>query len=557
MIERASGLSLQVVALLVLLQGAASSASGAELRVSPPGHVASASALAIQALLISNDGYDLAASPVDLRQLRSLYAERGFEPIWSGSDEALERAEIVRAALARADTLGLNAADYAIKNTAALGASLPSARDDVELTQVVFRYARDVATGRLPPNAVYRDVGLPEKTFDPVAALTTALHNRDISNFLGQLSPPHEEYRRLVSALAQYRAIEAQGGWSAIPASGEIEIDSNDPRLGLLIRRLKIEDPDFAALGDGDLLAAVKRYQVRNGLAPDGRIGRSTLEMLNVSASERVAQIAANMERWRWLPRTFESRYVAVNVPDQSLRFVENGHALLFSRVIVGRAQTPTPIFRASAVAVTANPPWNVPHSIAVKEILPKLKRDPSYLMSQDMILLNGPAGDPSGTRVDWRKMTAREFPYRIQQLPGANNALGNLKLELPNSFNVYLHDTPGRAAFGRDQRALSHGCIRVQQVLPLAAIALGGDRQAALDSLQAAIATGVTQQIKLNDPLPIYVLYWTAMAENDGTVSWRRDLYNRDRRLTAILSNRVVSARLAMYTGECEVLPG
>lgn len=555
--KRASGLSLQIAAVLLMLQGGASSASAAELRSPPPGQTASASAPGIQALFYSNDAFVLALSATDLRQLRSLYAERGFEPIWSGSDDAQQRAEIMHAVLARADTLGLNPADYAIKKATARGAGPPSAKDDIEFTQVVFRYARDVATGRLPPNAIYRDVGLPEKTFDPVAAFTTALHNRDISSFLGQLSPPHEEYRRLVSALAQYRALEAQGGWPAIPASSEIKIGSDDPRLEPLIRRLKIEDSDLAATGEGDLLAAVKRYQLRNGLAPDGRVGRSTLEMLNVSASERVAQIVANMERWRWLPRTFESRYIAINVPDRSLRFIENGQDVLFSRVIVGQPRTPTPIFRANAVAVTANPPWNVPYSIAVKEILPKLKRDPNYLVSQNMILVNGPAGDPSGTRVDWRKMTASEFPYRVQQLPGANNALGNLKLELPNDFNVYLHDTPGRAAFGRDQRALSHGCIRVQQVLPLAAIALGGDRQAALDSLQAAIATGMTQQIKLNDPLPVYVLYWTAMAENDGTVSWRQDLYNRDRRLTAVLSNRVVSARLAMYTGECEVLPG
>jgi murein L,D-transpeptidase YcbB/YkuD len=152
--------------------------------------------------------------------------------------------------------------------------------------------------------------------------------------------------------------------------------------------------------------------------------------------------------------------------------------------------------------------------------------------------------------------MTASQFPYRIQQVPGTKNALGTLKLELPNKFNVYLHDTPGKVAFERDQRALSHGCIRVQQILPLAALALGGDRQTTLDDLNAAIAGGVTQQIKLNDPLPIYVLYWTAIALEDGTVAFRRDLYGRDRRLTEVVDSRLPLSRLAMYTGGCQILP-
>jgi murein L,D-transpeptidase YcbB/YkuD len=511
-------------------------------------------ATAIRALLTSNDQAIL--SP-DLAPLRPLYAERNFQPIWSGNAETRERANVARMALAHADDQGLSPADYAIQTAPAANPAQQAAEEDVALTQAVLRYARDVRTGRLPPNAIYRDSGLPDVKFDSVSALAGAVRNGGITNFLADLPPTHAEYRRLVSALAQYRAMEAQGGWPAIPAAGEIKIDTGDSREDLLRRRLAVEDPDTALTTGGDLLAALKRYQMRNGLTPDGRVGKLTLEMLNVSASERVAQIEANMERWRWLPRTFERRYIAVNAPDESLQFVEDGIVTLTSRVIIGRPQSPTPIFRANAVAVTANPPWNVPHAIAVKEILPKLKRDPNYLASQDMILVNGPPGDPAGVHINWRAMTAREFPYRIQQVPGAKNALGALKLELPNKFNVYLHDTPGKVAFERDQRALSHGCIRVQQILPLAALALGGDRQMTLDDLNAAIGSGVTQQIKLNDPLPIYVLYWTAIAQEDGTVAFRRDLYGRDRRLTETVDNRLPLSRLAMYTGGCQILPG
>ena len=241
-----------------------------------------------------------------------------------------------------------------------------------------------------------------------------------------------------------------------------------------------------------------------------------------------------------------------VNVPDESLRLVDDGNALLSSRVIVGRPNNPTPILRANAVAVTANPPWNVPLPIARKEILPKLKRDPNYLVKENMVLLDGPAGDPQGLHIDWRKMPAGHFPYRVQQVPGVKNALGSIKLELPNNFDVYLHDTPGKAAFGRDDRALSHGCIRVQQIFPLASLALGGGAEV-MDMLTAAIQSGETQKLALKTPLPVYVLYWTAMAEPDGTVQFRRDLYGRDRRLIEALASRSGPAKFAMYTGGCQ----
>jgi L,D-transpeptidase YcbB len=546
-------------AVFVLALKAATTVFGApaNLGASIAGPVVSDTAAAIQAALSENDSRGLTLALRDLTQLRQLYSERKFQPIWSGSAEAQERASLSRQVLTRADEQGLNTADYAIKTVPAGSAGRRSAEDDIELTRVVLRYARDVRIGRLPPNAVYGDADLPEQKFDPAAALAAALRDGKLSNFFADLPPPHVGYRRLVAGLARYRAIASRGGWPTIPAGVELEFGGGDPRLDLLKARLAAESPDAAPLGENELMAAVKRYQTQQGLAPDGRVGQLTKEMLNIPASERVAQIAANMERWRWLPRMFERRFVVVNVPDQSLQFVEDGVVTLTSRVIVGRPQTPTPIFRASAVAVTANPPWNVPQSIAVKEILPKLKSNPNYLVSQDMILLNGPAGDPAGVHVDWRKLTANNFPYRIQQVPGTMNALGNLKLELPNRFDVYLHDTPGKAAFERAQRALSHGCIRVQQISPLAALALGGDRDAARSTLDAAIGTGTTQQIKLNDPLPIYVLYWTAMAEEDGSVAFRRDLYGRDRRLNTGLANRVREARLAMYTGGCQILPG
>jgi L,D-transpeptidase YcbB len=257
------------------------------------------------------------------------------------------------------------------------------------------------------------------------------------------------------------------------------------------------------------------------------------------------------------MPRSFERRYIEVNAAGMSLRYVEDGKEILSSRVIVGRPVSPTPIFRSAVNAVTANPPWNVPARIASREILPKLKQNPNYLASEDMILLNGPPGDPNGMSVNWRRYTAANFPYRIRQLPGEKNALGVLKLEMPNRFSVFLHDTPGKAAFERDTRALSHGCIRVQQIGALAELALGTDRQEAAQWIADAIASGKTQSLVLNEPLPVYVLYWTVIAEADGTVGFRHDLYGRDRRLIAALANRRNIRRSAFEACERESVTG
>jgi murein L,D-transpeptidase YcbB/YkuD len=478
-------------------------------------------------------------SASELSQLERVYAEHNFQPLWSGSAEALERRRIARSVLERANEHGLEPSRYACPNWGlAEGVRNQAAELDMRLTLDVLYYAQDVRNGRLLPHEVYRDVDLAQATFDPVLALTAAVRRGEIGNFLSELPPPQPEYQRLIAGLARYRGIEAHGGWPSVPGSKEVDTDGSDPRLDLLMRRLRAEDPEAAKPG-ADPVAAVKRYQQRNGLTADGRAGAMTLEMLNVSAAERIAQIGANLERWRWMPRTFERRYIAVNVPDQSLNFVENGKVLLTSRVIIGRRQTPTPIFRATATAVTVNPPWNVPHSIAVNEILPRLKREPAYLATQDMVLANGPANDPSGAHFNWQGVTADRFPFQIRQLPGARNALGKLKLELPNRFSVYLHDTPDKTAFERVQRALSHGCIRVQQILPLAALATGGDPEIVREDLEKLMAAGVTVLIPLNEPLPIYVLYWTAMAAEDGSVGFRRDLYGRDRRLETALRQR------------------
>jgi murein L,D-transpeptidase YcbB/YkuD len=275
-----------------------------------------------------------------------------------------------------------------------------------------------------------------------------------------------------------------------------------------------------------------------------------------IEAAERVDQIIANMERWRWLPHRLETRRVMVNAADATLEVIDNDQVILRSKVVVGTADSPTPIFRAVATGVTVNPPWNVPASIASNEFLPKLRSNPNFLLSQNIVLLNGPADDPHGTRIDWNRVSPEAFPYRLQQPPGAGDALGQLKIEMPNAFSVYLHDTPGKREFARTERNLSHGCVRVEQILPLASIALSGDAMAAATTLTGAVTSGKTQYLALKQPMPVYVLYWTVIGDGDGTVQFRRDVYGRDARLLHTL-RAARTASIAFFTGDCRRAAG
>lgn len=404
-------------------------------------------------------------------------------------------------------------------------------------------YARDLALGRPELRALDHDAVLPQAQFDPQLAVADALRTGHVSGLPAQLAPPYREYAQLKAALARYRAIAATGGWPVLKGPAKDFAQSGDAPL--LRRRLAFEDNALSADAQADLTDGLKRFQLRHGLEGDGVLGRATLAALNVSAQARADTIMANMERWRWLPRTLEADHIEINAAAADLTLTLAGRPVLASRVIVGRPHDPTPILRAEAAGMTVNPPWNVPTTIAAREILPKLKRDPSWLASQDMVLLNGPPGDPQGRTVNWRAVPAGTFPYRIRQHPGPKNPLGQVKLELPNRFDVYLHDTPGRAAFANTERHLSHGCVRVEQILPLASYALSADL-ASMEKIVAAIDTEETSYLPLQRKLPVYFLYWTAFPDKDGNIAFRDDIYGRDKRLLKALNAPVLVAESA-----------
>jgi murein L,D-transpeptidase YcbB/YkuD len=474
------------------------------------------------------------------REMLVFYHARDFKPAWSGGLLEEQAGRHARAILARAHEHGLRDEDYKSPEYTRPLSMHEAARYDLALTEAVLRYAHDVRAGRIRPNNIYKDVSLPADDFDAAAELNHAINNHDIAGFFDALPPAHPEYQRLVLALAQYRDIASEGGWPSVIEKGDIRFEGDNPQRTALVTRLSFEDPILAAIPKPSAIEirdAIIRFQTLHGLNADGRLGSETRAALNVSASVRAEQIAANMERWRWMPRQFENRYIAVNVPDQSLDFVHNGEVVLTSRVIVGRKASPTPITRSTIEAVVANPPWNIPGYIAARDLLPHLRRNADYLTSKNMVVMDAPPDDPHGRTIDWRNIKAAEFPYAIRQLPGPGTALGQIMLDSPNDFDVYLHDTPNKNLFASNQREISNGCVRVQQIFSLASLAIADDESQGEGMITQALETHETQRIALAQPLPVYFLYWTAAANAEGEVQFRPDRYNRDAPLIALLS--------------------
>ncbi|MEO5817614.1 MAG: L,D-transpeptidase family protein, partial [Gemmatimonadaceae bacterium] len=350
---------------------------------------------------------------------------------------------------------------------------------------------------------------------------------------LGALRPQGADYDALVRALARYRAIVASGGWPTIPKLGVLYPGdiASAASLGVLLARLHAEDyidlvpltpADSAEDGragvatrvvyDNRLAVAVAGYQRRHALAADSVMGPATLASLNRSAEYRTQQIAANLERHRWLPRSLGARYVFVNVPAFRLTAYDSGRAVLTMRIVVGAEYggRSTPVFSDSIAYLVFRPYWNVPGSIAANELWPKQRRDRGYFARNGYETVNA----------SWGRY--------VRQRPGPNNALGAVKFIFPNDFNIYLHDTPAQSLFDERVRAFSHGCVRVQNPVALAQYVLGWDEARVKDAMYRGAND---RRVTLDRKLPVYIVYFTVL-ERDGTLQFANDIYDRDQAL-------------------------
>ena len=473
-----------------------------------------------------------------------LYKLYGNNPLWLTPDGLHKvRTKALTDAILAANADGMRLDDYPIGDLAdAIGAlkqtKNPSAEQlataDVLLSASYVALGEDLLTGQVDPRTVQQSWHVDPEEENVDSALVRNLRYEHLDRALATMRPTDDDYAGLSKQLQTYRAIVAKGGWPRVPDAGTVKPGeaANAAMLAAVRNRLAVEGivasaggnaPATAQSGQGatrppanrydpDLAAAVAIFQARHSINVDSALGKETIDAMNVPAEFRLGQIAANMERWRWLPRSFGSRYIFVNVPAFKLEAYDSGQKTLEMKVIVGQEyeDKATPVFADSMETVVFRPYWNVPPKIAAKEIFPK-GRD--YLARENF------------------EVFTENGETRVRQRPGPKNALGYVKFLFPNDFNIYLHDTPNHELFDKDVRAFSHGCIRLEKPAELAQWVLGWPA----DRVEEAMKNGPDNRaMKLPRKIPVYIVYFTTYI-NNGQLYFGNDLYHRDDTLVPV----------------------
>ncbi|WP_051332172.1 L,D-transpeptidase family protein [Cucumibacter marinus] len=491
--------------------------------------------------------------PVQQRResLLEFYSAQDTRFIWLGTT----RGQGLVDRLSRAEIDGLRPGDYPSGQLQALVDAAPRADlrgqavIELHLSAAMLEYASDLHVGRFLPSRIDPNFFLQKRSIDQVAALNAAMTATDMDAFFAGMQPSAEEYRDLRNALAGFRQLRASGGWPAMPFGETLKPGMDDPRVADLRARLGVRDPllllaepGTETVYDEALVAAVEKFQAEHGLDVDGAVGPATVGALNVTIDDRIASIEVAMERWRWMPEDLGAQYVFVNIAGFELKRVRNDVVEERMNVVVGKPYSRTPVFSDRIRYLEFNPYWNVPSSIALDEQLQELRANPARLASQGFEAVSGDQVYDLRS-IDWRQFGPGNFPFQIRQRPGANNALGRVKLMFPNPHNVYLHDTPSRSLFSRSERAFSHGCVRLQRPLDLAqqVLAVGGVPGWDRNRIDSVLASGERTVVSLEQPIPVHIAYLTAWVE-DGVPQFRADIYEHDRKLLAALDGKDIA---------------
>jgi len=476
------------------------------------------------------------------------YEQRNFEPIWT---EYPRLDQLISAVATLADD-GLNPEDYYLaqlkqqrslladtrKETAVLRANL-----DLLATEAYLRALHHLLHGKVDPASLDEDWNFGASGAPPlesVPTVTAAIVDGKIPDLIAQARPQHPLYGKLLAALAHLRELAGTGGWPQLPGGPTLKPGVNDPRV-LLLRARLLAAGDIANaatesdLYDDQLTNAVKQFQREQYLQSDGAIGPATLAALNVSAQARIDQLRVNLERGRWLLHDVPPTFVLVDVAGYKVSFYKGGERIWHSRVQVGKPYRSTPIFKSNISHITLNPTWTVPPTILRNDILPKVRNDPGYLARNNIRVLNSKGQIVSASQVDWRN----PGNITLRQDAAPESALGRAAIRFPNSYSVYLHDTPHQELFDQNLRAFSSGCIRVERALDLVALLLADTPPWNQTAIDEALATGKTRNVNLAQPIPILLAYWTVDIGDDGHTAFKPDIYSRDARLLKALESR------------------
>jgi L,D-transpeptidase YcbB len=472
--------------------------------------------------------------------VEKFYTAREFAPLWTQSGTLTENGKGVIARLKDADSEGLNAADYPVPDFTAATTPDQLAEADLKLTGSMLDYARQAQSGRFHWSQVSYDIQFPDHPTDPSEVLTNVTTAKDASAALGGYNPPHKLYRELKAKLAELRG-QGDGPMIRIaegptlkytPARSKKQpaVEMEDARVPQLRAKLGISENASDTHYDAKVADAVRRFQDGAELNPTGILDDRTVKALNSPKRDRkIDTVIVNMERWRWPPRqlgapSLGDAYVIRNIPDFTLKVMRNGAPIWNTKVVTGQPGVhATPLLTETMKFITVNPTWNVPPSIIYNEYLPALQQDPTVLQRM-------------GLRLEY----GRDGGIHISQPPGEANALGRIRFNFPNKFLVYQHDTPDKHLFAKEERAFSHGCMRVQNPDQYAATLLNitmPNERYTPEKIRSMYGHSEID-IKFPTPIPVNITYQTAFVDEAGKLQIRRDIYNRDAAMLALLRN-------------------
>ncbi len=491
---------------------------------------------------------EAAASDSDVA---AFYRSNNYEALWTGNSgkHRKRRAALVRV-LSDAELHGLSAARYDVDGLMKKMESARTTRDlglvEVELSRVFLRYARDVQTGMLVPARV--DSGIVREI--PYRDRSSYLVNFAKSaprGFLKALPPQSSQYRALMKEKLRLERLLGQGGWGAtVPANSLKPGQSGINVVALRNRLIAMGYMGRSATQsyDADIQKAVQAFQTAHGLTSDGVVGTGTMNEINVSVEKRLQSVIVAMERERWINMDLGRRHILVNQTDFTAKIVDRGNVTFQTRSVIGKntSDRRSPEFSDVMEFMVVNPSWYVPRSIVTKEYLPKLKNNPNAAGHIEIT-------DSRGRRVnraavDFSQFNARNFPFAMRQPPSKRNALGLVKFMFPNKYNIYLHDTPSKNLFDRETRAFSHGCIRLADPFDFAYALLARQSSDPKGLFQRTLNTGKETKIVLEEPVPVHIIYRTAVIDSKGRAEYRRDVYGRDGKIWQALENAGVALR-------------
>ncbi|MCV9928417.1 L,D-transpeptidase family protein [Flavobacterium sp. LS1R49] len=470
--------------------------------------------------------------------LQKFYIASNNETVWGD----LKKRTFIIDELKKSETLGLNPNDYNIKKIEDFEKKINKLDDtdlalyDVLLTYNFQKYLTHLYKGKLNPKKLYNDWDLNDKPFDVNTILIKAFNDNDLDLAIEKSQPKTYTYKRLLKSLELINKFP-DDDIKKIEIKDKVTLhDTSNAMISIKKRLLYWNDlssrDSLTSIYDTKTFEAIKKFQTRHGLAADGVIGQGTINALNFSKIKRKQQIIANIERWRWFSDTLSENYFIINIPDYSLNVIENKDTTIVRKIVVGTNSRKTPILTSTLKSVVFNPTWTVPPTILKEDVVPAMKRNRNYLKNKNITIYNkaNSVVEPN----DWNENSPGN--YRYVQSPGSNNSLGLMKILFPNNHSVYLHDTNHRNLFGRNNRSLSSGCVRVENPLELAQHILDSNNWSK-ERIDSVIVTKKTTSVKIAKKYAMYQWYWTAWSEKN-TLQFRDDIYNLDSDLYAKLRN-------------------